>query len=89
MSTLHLDDLVLLVAKCLSGFTHFVIRPGYAVAWYLAIVALSFLALLWLTDAFDNSIKLNSHKRIAAGLAAIPLACLFIASLLAVAGGVH
>jgi hypothetical protein len=23
--TLHLDDLVLLVAKCLSGFTHFVI----------------------------------------------------------------
>ena len=57
-------------------------------AWYLAIVALSFLALLWLTDAFDNSIRLNSHKRIASGLAAIPLACLFIASLLAVAGGV-
>jgi len=27
--TLHLDDLVLLVAKCLSGFTHFVIRPSY------------------------------------------------------------
>ena len=23
--TLHLDDLILLVAKCLSGFTHFVI----------------------------------------------------------------
>ena len=27
IGTLHLDDLVLLVAKCLSGFTHFVICP--------------------------------------------------------------
>ena len=25
---LHLDDLVLLVAKCLCGFTHFVISGG-------------------------------------------------------------
>ena len=28
--TLHLEDLVLLVAKCVSGFTHFVIEALYA-----------------------------------------------------------
>jgi len=60
-------------------------REGnYAVAWYMGLCALAFLSFLWLTDAFDDSITRNSHKRLVVFLALIPLCMLFVASLLAV-----
>ena len=60
-------------------------REGnYAIAWFLAIAAVFWLACLWIVDAFDASITDVSARRAVKALTAIPLAMLFVASMLAV-----
>jgi hypothetical protein len=60
-------------------------REGnYAIAWFLAIAAVFWLACLWIVDAFDPSITDVSARRAVKALTAIPLAMLFVASMLAV-----
>mgnify|MGYP004039737955 CR=1 FL=1 len=60
-------------------------REGnYAIAWFLAIAAVFWLACLWIVDAFDPSITDVSARRAVKVLTAIPLAMLFVASMLAV-----
>jgi hypothetical protein len=57
---------------------------NYDVAWYLCVAAVAWLALLWVVDAFDKSITSPNVKKTVYVLTAIPLAMMFVASLLAV-----
>jgi hypothetical protein len=60
-------------------------REGnYAIAWYLCIVAVGWLAAMWVVDAFDKSVESPVAVRAVKICAAIPLGMIFIASLLAV-----
>ena len=57
---------------------------NYEVAWWLCVVALGWLAALWVVDAFDKSITSTTAKNVVYFLTIIPLGAMFIASLLAV-----
>ena len=57
---------------------------NYDVAWYLCIAAVLWLALMWVVDAFDKSITSPNVKKAVYIMTAIPLAMMFVASLLAV-----
>ena len=57
---------------------------NYELAWYLCIAAALWLALMWVVDAFDKSITSPDVKKAVYVMTAIPLAMMFVASLLAV-----
>ena len=57
---------------------------NYEVAWYLCVAAVVWLALMWVVDAFDKSITSPNVKKAVYVMTAIPLAMMFVASLLAV-----
>ena len=57
---------------------------NYEVAWYLCVAAVAWLALMWVVDAFDKSITNTNVKKAVYVMTAIPLAMMFVASLLAV-----
>ena len=57
---------------------------NYELAWYLCIAAALWLALMWGVDAFDKSITSPDVKKAVYVMTAIPLAMMFVASLLAV-----
>ena len=60
-------------------------REGnYAIAWYLCVAAIGWLAAMWVVDAFDKSITSPAAKRAVKICTVIPLGMIFIASLLAV-----
>jgi len=57
---------------------------NYEVAWYLCVAAVVWLALMWVVDAFDKTITSPNVKKAVYVMTAIPLAMMFVASLLAV-----
>ena len=60
-------------------------EPGnYAIAWYLGVVSLAWLAVMFLVDAFDHSLSSPSARRNVTILTSIPCITLFVASLLSV-----
>ena len=59
--------------------------PGnYAIAWYLGVVSLAWFAVMFLVDAFDQSLSSPSARRNVTILTSIPCITLFVASLLSV-----
>ena len=60
-------------------------EPGnYAIAWYLGVVSIAWLAVMFLVDAFDASLTSTSAQRNVTILTSIPCITLFVASLLSV-----
>jgi len=60
-------------------------KPGnYAIAWYLGVVSLAWLAVMFLVDAFDQSLSSPLAQRNVTILTSIPCITLFVASLLSV-----